>query len=406
MTNHLRLRVASPSHLRPSFRQISSTRRCPSEKVRPVRQSMVSPAIETAPDAGRILVISLAGIGDTLIATPFLHELRANFPDATIDAFVLWAGSKDLLEGNPHLNAIHQKNLIKEGAIKSLPFLLELRRRRYDISINVHTMGRIHYRAVARFIGARLRLSHEYEHHGWLDRLLVNRTVPQDYSVHSVENNNRLLALLGKKPLRPTHEFEVFLTPEETKWADDFLAANQLTSRKRLGLHIGSGGTKNLRLKRWPFAHWRELIQRLNHSHPDLGILLFGGPEEQKEHEQILQASQGRLIFAPPTRNLRQAAALLKHLDCFLSVDTALMHLAAAMKVPNQIVIEAPTLNPTNVPWQTNYRVLRNLVVNGRNLDYYRYDGRPIKGTDAELLRCMASITVDEVHAAVSEALR
>jgi ADP-heptose:LPS heptosyltransferase len=367
---------------------------------------MVSPAFETAQDARRILVISLAGIGDTLIATPFIHELRANFPDATIDAFVLWVGSKDLLEGNPHLNAIYQKNLIRDGALKSLPFLLDLRRRRYDISINVHTLGRIHYRAVARFIGARLRLSHEYEHHGWLDRLLVNRTIPQDYAVHSVENNNRLLALLGRKPMLSQHEFEIFLTPAETMWAEEFLAANQLAARRRLGLHIGSGGTKNLRLKRWPFGHWRELIQRLTQSHPGLAILLFGGPEEQKEHEQILGAAQGRRIFAPPTRNLRQAAALLKHLDAFLSVDTALMHLAAAMKVPNQIVIEAPTLNPTNVPWQTNYRVIRNPVVNGRNLDYYRYDGRPIKGTEEELRRCMASITVDEVHAAVSEALR
>jgi len=366
---------------------------------------MVSPAFATAPDAGRILVISLAGIGDTLIATPFIHELRANFPDATIDAFVLWAGSKDLLEGNPHLNAVHQKNLIKEGAFKSLPFLRELRGRNYDISINVHTLGRIHYRAVARFIGARLRLSHEYENHGWLDRLLVNHTIPQDYAVHSVENNNRLLSLLGRKPLLPQHEFEVFLTTAEANWANDFLAANKLSGRKRLGLHIGSGGTKNLRLKRWPFAHWQELIRRLNKSHPDLVILLFGGPEEQKEHEQILAAHVGRLVFAPPTGNLRQAAALMKHLDGFLSVDTALMHLAAAVKVPNQIVIEAPTLNRTNVPWQTKYRVIRNPVVNGHNLDYYRYDGKPIKGTDEELLRCMASITVDEVHAAVSDAL-
>ena len=353
----------------------------------------------------KLLVLSLAGIGDTLIATPFIHELRANFPDATIDAFVLWAGSKDLLEGNPHLNAIHQKNLIKEEALKSLPFLLGLRQRRYDISINVHTLGRIHYRAVARFIGARLRLSHEYENHGWLDKLLVNRTAPQDYTVHSVENNSRLLGLLGKQPLLPKHEFEVFLTPAEKQWAEDFLTANQLASRKRLGLHIGSGGTKNLRLKRWPFAHWEQLIERLNRSHPDLAILLFGGPEEQKEHEQILKKSAGRLIFAPPTKNLRLAAALMKHLDGFLSVDTALMHLAAAMKVPNQIVIEAPTLNSTNVPWQTSYRLIRNPVVNGRNLDYYRYDGKPIKGTNEELLRCMASITVGEVHAAVSQAL-
>jgi heptosyltransferase-2 len=249
-------------------------------------------------------------------------------------------------------------------------------------------------------------LSHEYENHGWPDRFLVNRTIPQDYTVHSVENNNRLLALLGKQPLLPAHPFELFLAQVETQWAKDFLATNQLTQRKRLGLHIGSGSTKNLRLKRWPFAHWQELVQRLNQSHPDLAILLFGGPDEQSEHEQLLQTAKVRPVFAAPTKTFRHAAVLMKHLDAFLSVDTVHMHLAAAMKVPNQIVIEAPTLNPTNVPWQTNYRVIRNPVINGRNLDYYRYDGKPIKGTDEELLRCMSSITVDEVHAAVSEALR
>ena len=353
----------------------------------------------------KILVISLAGIGDTLIATPLIHELRANFPQATIDAFVLWAGSKDILEGNPHLNTIYQKNLIKEGALNSLPFLKELRRRRYDISINVHTLGRIHYRAVARFIGATLRLSHEYEGHGLLDRLLVNRTVPQDYTIHSVENNNRLLPLIDKKPVLPSHAFEIFLKPEEFAWADEFIASHQLAKRKILGLHIGSGGTKNLKLKRWPSCYWGELLHRLNKDHPELVILLFGGPEEQREHDEILDYSKGLPVYAPATRNLRQAAALMKHCQAFASVDTALMHLAAAMKVPNQIVLEAPTLNPTNLPWQNKYRLIRNPVVNGRNLDYYRYDGRPIKGSDADLIRCMASVKVEEVYKAVAEAL-
>src|SRR5688572_20177782 len=249
----------------------------------------------------KILVLSLAGIGDTLIATPFIHELRTNYPHAVIDACVLWRGSKDLLEGNPHVNRVFQKNLIQEGALKSLPFLWKLRRNDYDVSINVHTLGRIHYRAVARFLGARLRLSHEYPNHGWLDRMLVNRTVPEDYSIHSVENNNRLLALLGKKPLLAKHELELYLTAEERSWAEDFIAANKLTGRKRLGVHIGSGGTKNLRLKRWPFAQWRELIGKLSESHPDAAILLFGGPEEQNEHTEILAASRNATVFAPPT---------------------------------------------------------------------------------------------------------
>src|SRR5207244_8474659 len=162
--------------------------------------------------------------GDTLIATPFIHELRANFPEATLEAFVLWAGSKDLLEGNPHLDAVHQKNLIQEGPLRSFPFLRALRRKGYDVSINVHTLGRIHYRWVARFLGAPIRISHEYDHHGWLDRRLVTRTLPEDYTVHSVENNNRLLALLGRTPQLSAHEFEIFLTPAEQAWAAAFAA--------------------------------------------------------------------------------------------------------------------------------------------------------------------------------------
>jgi len=354
----------------------------------------------------KILLIAASGIGDTLIATPLIHELRANFPDAELHALVLWKGSKDLLEGNPHLNAIHQKNLIKDGKLGSIRFLVGLRRHRFDVSMNAHTQGRIHYRVVARMIGAPLRLSHEYESHGWFDRLLVNRTIPQDYALHSVENNNRLLGLIDKEPVLPRHDFEIFLKPAEKEWANQYLSENQLGFRKRIGLHIGSGGTKNLRLKRWPFTHWLELIQRTTAAHTNVAILLFGGPEEQDEHHEIRVATKGAPVFAPPTAHLRQGAALMKHLDCFVSVDTALMHLAAAMKVPNQIVIEAPTLNPTNVPWQNPYRLIPNKAIGGRNLDYYRYDGRPIRGTDEELRRIMASVTVEEVLAAVEQTAR
>jgi heptosyltransferase-2 len=352
-----------------------------------------------------MLVISLAGIGDTLIATPLIHELRANFPEATLDAFVMWAGAKDLLEGNPHVHAVFQHNLIKERKLQSLRFLFALRRQRYDISINTHPQSRLAYRSTARLIGARLRLSHAYDNSTWCDRLLVNRVLPQDYAAHGVENNLRLLQLLDKKPNLLTHELELFLTSAEEQWAEDFLRGRGLDQKKRLGIHIGSGGTKNLRLKRWPFPNYFDLIQRLTREHPDLAVLLFGGPEEQAEHQKILQSVGKHPVFAPDTKSLRQAAALLKRCDAFLSVDTALMHIAAALKVPNQIVIEAPTLNATNVPWRQPFTLVPNPAVNGRNLDFYRYDGRGIQGTDAELVSCMNAVTVDAVHEAVSRTL-
>ena len=353
----------------------------------------------------KILVIAMSGIGDTLIATPLLHELRENFPGARIDVLTMWSGARDLLEGNPHVNRVWQKNMIKEGVFKTLPFLLPLRRERYDISINAHTQGRIHYRIVARIVGAKLRVSHRYEGTPRLDGLLVQKTIPEDYSVHSVENNNRLLPLIGARPLLAQHELEIFLSAEEEQWARDFLSRHALESRRRLGIHVGSGGTKNLALKRWPLENYIELLKGLTAARADFSVLLFGGPEEQRDHARIQAEVRSPRLLVPETKNLRQTAALMKHCSAFLSVDTALMHVAAAMKVPNQIVIEAPTLNATNLPYGNPFTLIRNPAVNGRNLEFYRYDGGPIRGTDEELTALMQSVRVTDVRAAVMDAL-
>ncbi len=353
----------------------------------------------------KILVISLAGIGDTLLATPLVRELRANFPEATIDALVLWAGSKDLLEGNPHLNTVYQKNLLKDSKAEVLRFLRPLRQAGYDLSLNTHPQSRIHYRLIARMVGARRRLSHLYDSSGLLDRLLVNQTLPQDYARHTVENNLELLQLLGKKPLLPKHELEVFLSPAEHEWAESFLAVHKLAGRLRLGVHVGSGGTKNLMLKRWPLEHYVALLTQVRQQWPQLGVLLFGGPDEDAYLQPLLTAHDSPEVIRVRSRNLRQAGALIQRCDAFLSVDTALMHLAAAVRTPRQLVIEAPTFNKTNEPYGNPFVLIRNPAVAGRNLEYYRYDGRGIQGGREELLRCMASVSVEAVFAALAKAL-
>jgi hypothetical protein len=38
-------------------------------------------------------------------------------------------------------------------------------------------------------------------------------------------------------------------------------------------------------------------------------------------------------------------------------------------------------------------------------LEYYRYDGGDIRGTEEELMRCMAAIKVEDVYRTVLEAL-
>lgn len=351
----------------------------------------------------KILVIAMAGIGDTLIATPLIHELRVNFPEAVIDALVMYPGSKDLLENNPHLNRVFQKNLMKCGRLETVKFLWSLRREHYQLSINTHPQSRIHYRVAAWLAGAEVRLSHVYECFNGLDRLLVTGTLPQDYTRHSIDNNFDILPLIGATKKLPSHAMELFLSAAEERTADDFLTRNKLAGKKILGLHVGSGGTKNLPLKRWPLKNYAGLVRQLNKERPDIHVLLFGGPEEAKDHQVVLAQANLDLTQEAKTKNLRETAALMKRCGAFLSVDTALMHLATALKVPNQIVIEAPTLNVTNWPYGHEFTLVKNPAVNGRGLDFYRYDGGDIKGTREELIAVMESVKVADVFAAVTQ---
>jgi ADP-heptose:LPS heptosyltransferase len=329
-----------------------------------------------------------------------------NFPEATLDVLVKEKGAKDSLENNPHVSHVFFKNLLEVSKFEALRFFWSLRKNHYDVSINAHPQSRMVYRIAARIAGATLRISHEYECFNWFDRKLVNKVLPQDYTRHSIENNCDVLPLLGAKVKLPKHEIELFLTPDEEKWADEFLAKNKPTGRKILGVHVGSGGTKNLSLKRWPLKNYAGLIRRLNKERPDIRILLFGGPEETKDHQVVLAQSSRDLTQEAKTQNLRQTAALMKRCSAFLSVDTALMHLATAVKAPNQIVIEAPTLNATNLPYGNPFTLVKNPVIAGRNLDYYRYDGGDIKGTREELLACMASIKIEDVFETVTKLMK
>jgi ADP-heptose:LPS heptosyltransferase len=358
------------------------------------------------PTPKKILVIALAGIGDALIATPLISELRHQFPEATIDAFVFWAGSRDLLAGNPHLRRVHQCNSFEVGAPAFLKFVLGLRKEGYDLSINTHPQSKAEYRVVARLIGAGTRLSHVYDNSTFLDELLVTHTLPQDYNLHSADNNLQLLKLIGREPRTMPRTYELYLTPEEVAAAQANADTHQLSERRVVGVHVGSGKTKNLRMKRWPLENYTALIPQLLAARSDVTVVLFGGPEEKEENARILAEAGHPNLIAPKTRSIREAAALLKHCEVFLSVDNAMMHFAAAMRVPKQVLIESMAFGPTLEPYGQRYRLVPNPAVHGRNLDYYRYDGKAIKGTEDELRRIMQAVTVDAVLGTVTDVLQ
>ena len=79
----------------------------------------------------------------------------------------------------------------------------------------------------------------------------------------SPEKQQALLQFLDAKPKLPKHRYELFLTGAEREWAADYLEQADLQSRPMLGIHVGSGGTKNLAQRRWPLENYIELVRRL-----------------------------------------------------------------------------------------------------------------------------------------------
>lgn len=333
----------------------------------------------------KILVISLAGVGDTLCATPLIRELALQYPSALIDVLVMWKASADLLRHNPDVNKIHYFNFLSATLNDSIAFLSYLRSEKYFLSFNSFPQSKVQYRMIARFIGADHRVSHRYSS-SLLDVCLVNHIAEIDYTKHIIDNN---LALLPDGPSGYKPKYELHLCKQDyavanASWNRDYQYGNR---KPILGVHVGSGGTKNLALRRWPAKNYRALFERL---HDKFNILQFGDSSERIDDYNYF-----------PSTNITEAAAMLGYCDKFLSVDTVFMHLAAAMEVPKQIVIETPTFNETVFPFNRDFVLVPNPDCHGRTL--YRYDGKGIKGTDEEIRAMMQSVTVDVVEAAICQ---
>ncbi len=57
----------------------------------------------------RILVIKFRNIGDVLLTTPLIENLRLNYPDAEIDV-VVNRGTEEMLTLNPNINRVFTYN--------------------------------------------------------------------------------------------------------------------------------------------------------------------------------------------------------------------------------------------------------------------------------------------------------
>lgn len=342
----------------------------------------------------KIGIFKFRNIGDVLLMTPAIRAIREAFPDSNITAIVN-SGTEAMLQNNPHLNQVISYQRGSYSGWKKLKhefnFFREIRNQKFDLLFNLASGARPAWSAL--FSGARWRVSHYQWWSSWNWKQIA---YTHCYHIPSEPPHQALYAfhLLNQCGIptppetTPSHSnrLELRLSSESVQWADQFLYRSGITSF----IHIHP-------VSRWLFKCWddlrfAQLIDWIQETHKT-PVILTSGPEprEQEKARSILNLCRLKPLSFIGQISLPQTAALIHRSQIFIGVDTAPMHIAAALNKP-VIALFGPSGESDWSPWTSDKIVLNKGCPCGPNLkDGCQHD---------QLRRCMAAIHLEDVKTA------
>ncbi|MCU0606755.1 MAG: lipopolysaccharide heptosyltransferase II [Candidatus Edwardsbacteria bacterium] len=325
-------------------------------------------------DRTDILVRAPNWIGDAVMSTSFLAALRRRSPDAAV-TLLAHARVEPVFRHNPAVG-----RTVAFGARGGLwRASLGLRRERFA---EAWVLPLSFSSALSAWLaGAGRRAGYGSERRAFLltdapafdQRAFRSRHLVEDY-----------LALLGPAAAVPPPE--VFLLEDEIAWAQRWLAGRGLEGGEVVG--FGPGATYGP-AKRWPSDRWIELGRRLKQR--GARVLVFGSFAESRECKEIERNIGTTAVSLAGGMDLRQSAALIAHCRAFVTNDTGVMHLAAAVGTP--VVALFGSTNPSwTGPWGGRHAVLSThqpcSPCYARSCRFGHYD-------------CLRDLSVDRVLAAL-----
>lgn len=348
------------------------------------------------PRIQRILLLRLERIGDLLMTLEAIADVRATWPDATIDLAVgSWNESlATLVPGISHVHVIDVPWLSRGERPTSWPTILKAARlwrtHRYDMVINFEPD--IRSNVLGWLSGAPIRAGYASGGGG----PLVTRVGRYDPTRHVAWNARALVsvAAAGQAPavhgLR-AHRLQVGAT--EQARVDERLAS---TARPLIGLHV-SGGRES---KQWHLDRFAAAAARVADATSGT-IVLTGAPSDQPLVDAVTsQLTAHRVVSMAGSLSLPETAALMQRLDILITGDTGPMHLAAAMGAP-VVALFGPSDPVRYGPRAARERILR-VQLPCSPCGLVRLPPERCRGHVPD---CMDGITVDAVVAAALELL-
>ena len=329
----------------------------------------------------KILVIRFSSIGDIVLTTPVIRNLKVQLDDAEVH-YCTKKQYVPILEANPYLDKVHSL----DGKLSEL--VARLRAEKFDFVVDLHNNLR------TRQIKSKLKVDNDaFPKLNWEKWLIVNFKINKLPNVHIVDRYMETVSSLGIK--KDTLGLDYFI-PEKDEIEKEWLPESHRKNYVAFAIG-GQHETKKLPLKRMI-----ELCDKINKP-----IILLGGKEDAANGEKIaaffneettasMQESLEELgkkttIYnACGKYNLNQSASIIKEADHVFTHDTGLMHIAAAFK-RNVYAIWGNTIPEFGMyPYMTKFTLLENKNLSCRPCSKIGYNQCPKKH-----FKCMNDIIFD-----------
>lgn len=298
-----------------------------------------------------ILIIAPNWIGDAVMTQPLLARIKALYPDSTIDVLAsTWVSPiyRACSEVNQVIEAQFEHKQLQWGLRKQLAKQIE--QKQYQACLVLPNSFksalipwlaniplRIAYRGEMRFGLINVALDNPskinrppmVEHYLALITLLKDEEQSEDQ-------------LTGQKTITPNLNIS---TSARQSIQSKLQSANITDS-----IYVFCPGAEYGPSKRWPTEHFATLAQELIKENPNNHIILIGSHGDQNLADEI--SSQGKQTSNIHnwcgSTSLDEAIALIGMSKAVVSNDSGLMHIAAALRVP-QVAIFGSS-DPAHTP--------------------------------------------------------
>jgi heptosyltransferase-2 len=334
------------------------------------------------------LIRSTNWIGDVVMTTPAIRAIRQHFPESQI--FMLakpWV--IPVLENNPHLDQIiaYQTAGRHRGSHGKIRLVKDLRK--YNFEAVILFQNAFEAALITFLARIPIRIGYNTDARGFFLTHSIN-CEPEIKKKHQTQYYLGILRGIGLDTCGTQLEL---MMGEKERSAAEVILSQYGVSGEDLIIGINPGATYGA-AKRWYPERYAELCVRMYRKF-GARILIFGGQKEKDLGSRIHLATGNYCINLCGKTTLGEAMALIDRCGLFVTNDSGLMHVGAALDIP-LVAIFGSTNPATTGPAGSRGRIIRVPA-----------PCSPCLKVDCPAdHRCMKEITVDMVFAEAEKIIR